>query len=300
MSRDTCTVEDDDVFVASCSNRTAFLIPSGCSSFAVSHSLLPTWILSLCYRRVVCPPRQMRPHVDPPSASRFPASFRTSPAPLSARAPFLSVTHTLSRRLCVCVCIHPCLTRQSSFDNRSASFSTFVVVRFCCFSVSCQRCTTWTTSSVTMSLDVSRQHLESSWLNLPNSFLHSSWQWRSCPFSVSCDFLCKLQFRSHHLPRPAAQAVPVRRVPGIAQCMSRPTFASHNSVLGNAQNYSHSIMMTDKHSLSHAALQMNLHHLLQFYGTKLSLQIAPVALFIFVQFVSVCSFFHLYQFSSCS
>ena len=66
--------------------------------------------------------------------------------------------------------------------------------------------------------------------------------------------------------------LPVRRVPGIAQCMSRPTFASHNSVLGNGQNCSHSIMMTDKHSLSHAALQMNLHHLLQFYGTKLSHQ----------------------------
>ena len=37
------------------------------------------------------------------------------------------------------------------------------------------------------------------------------------------------------------------------QCLSCPTFASHNSILGNAQNCSCSIMVTDKGSLSHAA-----------------------------------------------
>ena len=41
--------------------------------------------------------------------------------------------------------------------------------------------------------------------------------------------------------------------PGVAQCLCCPTFASHNSTLGNAQNCSCSIMMTNKDSLSHAA-----------------------------------------------
>ena len=44
---------------------------------------------------------------------------------------------------------------------------------------------------------------------------------------------------------------PVRRF-AITQCLSCPTFASHNSTLGNAQNCSWSILMTNKDSLSHA------------------------------------------------
>ena len=62
------------------------------------HVLSPTLsyqcgCLSLCSRRVVSRPRQMRPHVDPASAPR---STGTSPAPLSTRALFLSFT-----RLCL-------------------------------------------------------------------------------------------------------------------------------------------------------------------------------------------------------
>ena len=72
-------------------------------------------------------------------------------------------------------------------------------------------------------------------------------------FFVSCDFLRQLQFWSRHLPRSAKQTFPVRRFPRITQCLSCPTFASHNSILDNAQNCSCSIMMTNKDSLSHAA-----------------------------------------------
>ena len=54
-------------------------------------------------------------------------------------------------------------------------------------------------------------------------------------WSNSCFVRCPLQFRSHHLPRRATQAVPVRRVPWIAQCLSHPTCASHYSVLGTTQ-----------------------------------------------------------------
>ena len=41
---DTCMVEDDDVFGASCTNLTVFLNLSGCSSCAVSDPLLPMWM----------------------------------------------------------------------------------------------------------------------------------------------------------------------------------------------------------------------------------------------------------------
>ena len=71
-------------------------------------------------------------------------------------------------------------------------------------------------------------------------------------FFVGCDFLRQLQFWSHHLPRSASQTFPVRRFPSITQCLSCPTFASHNSIHGNAQNCSCSIMMTNIDSLSHA------------------------------------------------
>ena len=78
-------------------------------------------------------------------------------------------------------------------------------------------------------------------------------QWWSRSFSVSRDFLSQPQFWSDHLPRSTTQTSPVRRFPRIAQCLSRPTFASHKPILGNAQNCSCSIMMTDEDSMGHAA-----------------------------------------------
>ena len=89
--------------------------------------------------------------------------------------------------------------------------------------------------------------------NFGRSFNHNPWQWRSRSFFVSCDFLRQLHFWSHHLPRSATQTFPVRRFPSVTQCLSRPTFASHHSIIGNAQNCSSSIMMTNKDSLSRAA-----------------------------------------------
>ena len=75
----------------------------------------------------------------------------------------------------------------------------------------------------------------------------------SSSFFVRCNFLFQFQFRSRRLPRRATQAAPVRSISCIVQWLSRPTSASHNAVLGNTQNCSFSIMMTDKDSLSHAA-----------------------------------------------
>ena len=91
------------------------------------------------------------------------------------------------------------------------------------------------------------------WVQLLALFQPQSLATGSRSFFVSCDFLRQLQFWSHHLPRSTTQIFPVRRFPSIAQCLSRPTLASHNSILGNAQNCSCSIMMTNEDSLSHAA-----------------------------------------------
>ena len=132
----------------------------------------------------------------------------------------------------------------------SDSLSTFIGVWFCRSSMRCQRCTTQTTHCdreprclQTTRRIYWRQPLE----------LKQLQSWRSSSFFVRCDFLLQLQFWSHHLPRSATYTSPVRRFPSITQCLSCPTIASRNSVLGNAQNCSRSIIMTDKDSLSHAA-----------------------------------------------
>ena len=108
----------------------------------------------------------------------------TSPAPLSNLALFLSFTHSVSTTLSLYACI---LTFPSRFSlkNRSVSFSTFTAVWFLSLFHAVPR----TTSSVTVSLSASRQHVESSWLGFWNSFHHNPWQWRSSSVSVSCDFL---------------------------------------------------------------------------------------------------------------
>ena len=163
--------------------------------------------------------------------------------------------HTLCLSDSVFVCINPCRSRQNSLNDRSDSFSGFVIIWFRRSSMRCKRSkrsTTRTTSSATVSLDVSRQNAESSRLNLRSSFNHNSRHWVSRSFFVSFDLLCQLQFQSHHLPRSATQSVPVRRFPSNAQCPSCPTFASRTSILDNGQNCSCSIMKTDKNSLSHA------------------------------------------------
>ena len=52
----------------------------------------------------------------------------------------------------------------------------------------------------------------------------------------------------HGVPRKLFQ---VRYIPCITQCLSRPTFALHTSVLGNTQHCSCSITTANKDSLSH-------------------------------------------------
>ena len=109
-------------------------------------------------------------------------------------------------------------------------------------------------------------------------------------WSNSCFVRCPLQCTSHHLPRRATRAVPVRRVPCIAQCLSHPICASHYSVLGNTQNCSCSIMMTNEDALSHAAPKELTPSSPILQNQTFPLQILPLAFSMFVQFVSVHSF----------
>ena len=162
---------------------------------------------------------------------------------------FSSLFHSLCLSDPVVVCIHPRLSRHGSLNDRSDSLSAFVIMWLCRSSMRCKRRTTWTTSSVSVCCNVRGQIVETSRLNLPRSFNHNPWQWSPAP-SVSCDLLRQLQFWSHHLPRSATRTFPDRRFPCITRCLSCPTFASHNSSLGDAQNCSCSIKMTNEDSFS--------------------------------------------------
>ena len=161
----------------------------------------------------------MRPHVEPTSAHQLCFRFHKH-IPCTSNNLF----HSLCFSDSVSVCIHPCFSRQGSLNDRSDSFSAFVIMWFCRSSMLCKRRTTRTTSSVSVSFNVSRQNVESSRLNLRRSLNHNPWQWGSRSFLVSCDFLGQLQSRSHNLPRSATQADPGRRFPSIAQCLSCPNF----------------------------------------------------------------------------
>ena len=190
---------------------------------------MPLILFSSCWFSVMSPPDASTCRTATCSLSLFRGSIGTSPAPLNSSS--FPLFHSLCLSDSVFVRIHPCFFRQGFLNDRSDSFSAFVIMWFCRSSMRCKRRTTRTTSSVFVSFNVSRQNVESSRLNLRRSLNHNPWQWGSRSFFVSCDLLRQLQFRSPHLPRSATQTFAVRRFPSIAQCLSRPTFASHNSIL---------------------------------------------------------------------
>ena len=129
----------------------------------------------------------------------------------------------------------------------------------------CQRCTTQTTSCVTVSLNVSRIYLAQP----PEFFPPQSLALEDPSSFVSCNFLRQLQFKSLHLPRRATQAVQLRRVPCNALCLSRPIFLPRTTSFLVVQK----LLVFDRDDrqrfLESCGLQMNRHHLLQLDGTKL-------------------------------
>ena len=174
-------VEDDSVFGACCSNRSIFLNVQVVLHLLSPILFYPCRCLSFCARRVVSRLRQMRPHVDP---------------------------HLL---LCLgdAIFIHPCRTSQSSLDNRSNSFSTFIVVWFRRFSVRCQRC-----NPDNLQCDREPRCLSTTrrmFLAQPLKFNCNPWQWRFRSSSVRCSFHCQLSSQEPpfaaecHTSRPSSQ-----------------------------------------------------------------------------------------------
>ena len=167
--------ENDDVFGASCSNRTVFLNLSGCSSFAVSDPLSPMWTSLILFSSCCFSSSPDAAACRSATCSSFLGSTSTSPW-TSLNSGSFPLFHSLCLGNSDFVCTHPCFFRRGSLDNRYDSLTTFIFVCFCHTSVRRQRCTTQTTSNATAGLDVSRQHAESSWLNLGNSFNYNPWQ----------------------------------------------------------------------------------------------------------------------------
>ena len=72
--------------------------------------------------------------------------------------------HSLCLSDSVLVCIHPCFSRQGSLNDRSRHSS--LCMWFCRSPIRCKHSTTWTTSGVSVSLNICRQNVQSSRLNL--------------------------------------------------------------------------------------------------------------------------------------
>ena len=264
-----------------------------CQRVDVSHSVLFVLVFSDVTARCV---RLSNRHLLIISVFRYP--WHISCTSLNSSSfPFF---HSLSLGDSVFVRSHPCFSRQGSLNDRSDSLSAFVIMWLCRCSMRCKRCTPWAASSVSVSFNVRRQDVESSGFNLWRFVNHNPWQWGSAPSLSAVTFFVNFNSGAticHGVPHKPSQFC---RFPSITQCLSCPTFASHNSVLGNAQNCSCSIMMTNEDSLSHAACKRTDTVFSNFTKPNFSLQIAPLAFSIFEQFSSFHSFFRLCRSSCCS
>ena len=92
-------VEDDDVFGASCSNRTVFLNLSVCSSFAVSDLHLPISMSLILFSSSCLSSSPDATARRSAICSSVPGSIGTSPAHLFYSSFFFFLSRSLSRRL---------------------------------------------------------------------------------------------------------------------------------------------------------------------------------------------------------
>ena len=92
------------------------------------------------------------------------------------------------------------------------------------------------------------QDVESPRFSVWNSSHINSQQWRSRSCCVCGNFLTQSHLKCHQFPWNTTKVVLVCCVPCVTQCLSRPTFTSHDSLLSDTQHCSCSIMMTNKGS----------------------------------------------------
>ena len=149
--------------------------------------------LSFCSRRAGClwcmsPPDASACRTAICSSSLFLGSIGTPPAHRSTRTLFLSFTRSVSAILSLYAFIlaFPVKVLSMIVLIRSRHF---VLMWFCRSSMRCKRSTTRTTSSVSVSLNVTRQNVESSRLNLWRSLNHAPWQWGSRSLSAATFFV---------------------------------------------------------------------------------------------------------------
>ena len=177
-------VEDEDVFRASCSNRSQFVI---WFFICCLRSFCLCGHLSKCSLRAASLPRKMRVSIR--HLLLIPGFHKHIPC-TSLNSSSFPLFDSLCLGDSVFLCIHPCLSRQSFLNDRSDSLSAFVIMWLCRFSMRCNRCASWATSCVTVSFNARRQDVESSGFSFWRSFHHNSWQWGFRSFFVSCNFLC--------------------------------------------------------------------------------------------------------------
>ena len=109
---------------------------------------------------------------------------------------------------------------------------------------------------------------------------------RSRSFSICCDFLRQPHLKRCHLTWNTTQIVPIRCIPRITQCLSRPTLVSHHFLVGDTKKLL--LWNHDDQERFHESydLQMCWHLTLQLFEFRLLLQIVPSDFSTFVQFVS--------------
>ena len=137
------------------------------------------------------------------------------------------LSDSLSLSDSVLVCIHPGFSRQASLNNHSDSLSESILTWFCRFSMQSKQRMSPTTSHVLTDTSV---------LNLQKP--QHSRQSNILSFFI-LDELLQFCSRDH-------------RFPGIEWRLSYPTFASHNSIVGNIFKWSGLIVASNKHPLNYA------------------------------------------------
>ena len=244
-SRDTCVDRVADAFGASCSNRTVFLNLSSCPSFDVSdrssfaNGDISHYVLFVFDCMSI---RHLLLSLGSPKHTSC-TSLNSSSFPL-----FQSLCLGDS----VSVCTHPCLSRQGSLNDLSDSFSTFVVLWFDRSSMRCQRCTNQTKPPV--STDNTWNLLGSASRILSTAILGNG---GPAPSLSAVTLFVNSNPRGticHGVPHKHPQFVASHASLSVCLVERLPRI---NSVLGDAQNCSCSIMMAIEDSLESCGLQKN-------------------------------------------
>ena len=233
--------------------------PARC--FQKHHSLGCLFLFFSCWFSMMWPPDASACRTATCSSSLTPSSSGTSPAPRSIRALLISRT-LLSLSDSVLACFPPGFSRQDSCSDSLSESSPLLPATFCnafpgqlsmCPRASISVDKTWSlprsTSrgfSTTILGNLNTVPSSSTVTFFVNFKFWNHHLLTSCQFCF-CDHCVR---PSHHVPRVSKTNFQIHRFPGITQSLTYPTVASHTSILGNIQNCSLPILVTNKGSLN--------------------------------------------------